>query len=85
MADDQDHAVEPGAGDSAATDVVDAKPDRTSVLQALLRWVFFLVGVTRDPGSPQPAMLVPRAPTHGAGHSRAGAACCAQEAEGFVG
>lgn len=52
MADDQGQGSvgKQGAGDSESEDTVDAKPDRSSFVSSLLRWVSSLTGPVGGPG-----------------------------------
>lgn len=56
-----------GAGDSASQDVVDAKPDRSSFVSSLFKYVSFLAGLFRGPGPLRPATPLLSPPTHGEG------------------
>lgn len=67
MADNGSYVGEQGAGDSASQDAVDAKPDRSSFVPSLFKYVSFLAGLFRGPGPLCPAMPLPSPSTHGEG------------------
>lgn len=82
MADDQNCVAELENVDSSSEDSVDAKPDRTSIISSIMRYVFFVVAV---PITPQPCGLnshlcgpnshLPSPPTYGEGAFSKGGLC----------
>lgn len=69
MADNGSYVGEQGAGDSASQDAVDAKPDRSSFVPSIFKYVSFLAvsflaGLFRGPGLLCLAMPPPPPPTH---------------------
>lgn len=74
MADDQNCVAELENVDSSSEDSVDAKPDRTSIISSIMRYVFFLaVAITPQPCGPNSHLLSP--PTYGEGAFSKGGLC----------
>lgn len=75
MADDQNCVEELENVDSSSEDSVDAKPDRTSIISSIMRYVF-LAAVPISPQPCGPNSHLPSPPTYGEGAFSKGGLCC---------